>query len=117
MDTQLKEQIAQLYAQMCSGLADPTRIMILYQLAERPHNVGEIAIALALPQPTISRHLKVLRNRRLVFSHREGQTVMYEISDDRIIEAIDILRNVLQDMLASQVSLVNNISELALIEE
>jgi ArsR family transcriptional regulator len=90
---------------MCEGLADPTRILILYALAEAPHNVGELAETLNAPQPTVSRHLKVLRERDMVRAERLGPSVRYSLTDPRIIEALDILRAVLASRLKSQAAL------------
>jgi ArsR family transcriptional regulator len=108
---QLKNEINRLHAQFCSGLADPTRIHILYALAEKPINVSDLATRLELPQPTISRHLKVLKDRGMVASERDGQSVFYHIPDPRIIEALDLLRAVLSDSLESQVALVSEEEE------
>jgi ArsR family transcriptional regulator len=90
---------------MCEGLADPTRILLLYALAESPRNVGELAEMLHTPQPTVSRHLKVLREREMVRAERTGPAVRYSLTDPRIIEALDILRAVLASRLKSQAAL------------
>jgi ArsR family transcriptional regulator len=90
---------------MCEGLADPTRILILYALDETPRNVGELAEALRAPQPTISRHLKVLRERGMVLAERMGPTVRYSLADARLIEALDLLRAVLANQLRNQAAL------------
>ena len=67
MDDQLRREVNLLHANLCQALADPTRILILYALAESPRHVTGLAELLDVPQPTVSRHLKVLRERRLVF--------------------------------------------------
>ncbi|MCC6904708.1 MAG: winged helix-turn-helix transcriptional regulator [Anaerolineae bacterium] len=113
MDAELKEDVAQLYAQMCSALSDCTRILIIYALSERSRNVTELAEALDVPQPTVSRHLKVLRDRGIAVAQRDGQSVIYSIPDKRIIEAIDLLRNVLADILHSQAALVGATNQTA----
>lgn len=66
MSDNLREEVVRLHAQVCSGLADPNRILIIYNLAEGPRCVNEIAASLELSQPTVSRHLKVLRERGIV---------------------------------------------------
>lgn len=108
MDNQLKAEITQLHAQVCSGLSDSTRILILYKVAEKPINVTDLAEALDIPQPTVSRHLKVLRERRLVLAQRDGQSVYYSLSDKRIIQALDLLRAVLANSLENQAALVRS---------
>lgn len=110
MDPQLREEIDQLHAQICRALADPHRIFILYTLHGSPHHVSALSEELDLPQPTVSRHLKVLRERGLVRSEREGQSVTYSLADDRIIEALDLLRALLADRLKSQGALGRTVS-------
>ena len=111
MDPKLREEIAQFHAEICSGLADPNRILLLYTLVERPYNVTELAEVVNLPQPTVSRHLKVLRERGLVIPRRDGQSVFYSLADERVIEALDLLRGLLADRLAGQVSLARRANE------
>lgn len=55
-----------------------------------------------MPQPTVSRHLKVLRERQLVATRREGPSVLYSLAHERVIDALDILRSVLLGTLARQ---------------
>ena len=106
MDTNLQGEITELHAHICSGLSDPTRILILYKIAEQPVNVSCLARELGIPQPTVSRHLKVLRERRMVFSRRKGKSVLYVLSDERIITALDLLRAFLANSLENQAALV-----------
>jgi ArsR family transcriptional regulator len=105
----LKQEIMQLQADFCAGLSDPTRIIILYALNERSLNVTELTNELSLPQPTISRHLKVLRERGLVFTERQGTVITYHLADQRIIQAMDLLRSAMRDRLTQRASLVNEL--------
>ena len=108
---ELRAEINKLHAQICSGLADSTRILILYTLHDRPHNVSELAETIELPQPTVSRHLKVLRERQMVNANRDGQSVYYSLSDPRIIEALDLLRAVLASRLHDQSELADTVQQ------
>ena len=109
ISTSLKQEISQLEANFCFALSEPTRILILYALSETPRNVSDLTKELGTNQPTISRHLKVLRDRGLVITSRQGTTVTYQISDNRLIEALDILRSIMRDQLTHQASLVNEL--------
>jgi DNA-binding transcriptional ArsR family regulator len=91
-----------LHENVCQALADPKRIVILYLLADGPHNVGEIANVLDSPQSTVSRHLKILRERSLVTTERDGQQIVYSLGDRRIIAALDLMRAVVMDLLREQ---------------
>jgi len=107
----LKQEITQLEADFCFALSDPTRILILYALNDKPLNVTELTTELGIPQPTTSRHLKVLRERGLVYSERQGTMITYHLSDDRIIQAMDLLRSAMRDRLTQQANLVNELSQ------
>jgi DNA-binding transcriptional ArsR family regulator len=110
MNTLLENEVVQLHAQICAGLADPSRILILYELSQSPRNVTELATNLKMPQPLVSRHLKVLRERGMVVTERRGTTVEYTLADKRLIEALDLLRAVLRDSLAKGAQLAEALS-------
>lgn len=109
IDQQLHDEIMHLHAEICAGLADSTRILILYSLAEQPRSVNEIVKMLNLNQPTVSRHLQVLRSRKLVSAAREAHNVIYSLSDHRVIEALDLLRAVMSSQLTRQADLAEKV--------
>ena len=102
----LNQEVHQLHSRLCYGLADPTRILILYAVQDSPLNVTELSHRLELPQPTVSRHLKVLRERGMVTARREAQSVFYSVADERIMQALDLMRAVLADLIQDQANLV-----------
>jgi len=102
----LAQEISALEADFCFALSDPTRLLILYALSDGPHNVTDLANELDLIQPTTSRHLKVLRERGLVYAVRQGTTVTYHLADRRLIQALDLLRTVMRDRLAYRAGLM-----------
>jgi DNA-binding transcriptional ArsR family regulator len=109
VDERLEREVNLLHANICQALADPKRILILYALADGPRNVTDLTEALDVPQPTVSRHLKVLRERRLVTTERDGATVRYSLADGRVIEALDALRSVLLGTLTQQAELAQGL--------
>jgi ArsR family transcriptional regulator len=104
----IAQEVSQLHADLCSALADPTRLLLLYTLFVRPYNVTELTQELNLSQPMISRHLKILRERGLVTATRQGMVVQYELADQRIISALDLLRAVMRDRLQHRANLLEN---------
>jgi ArsR family transcriptional regulator len=100
-----ESEIRELHAQICQALADPTRIMLIYALAESPKNVGELASELGQSQPNVSRHLKVLRERGMAVATREGANVVYSLADKRVLKALDLMREVLGDQLSRRAQL------------
>jgi ArsR family transcriptional regulator len=109
MNTDLENEVLQLHAEICAGLADPSRIMILYELSSGPRNVSELCANLKMSQPMTSRHLKVLRERGMVASERQGTVIQYSLADRRLVEALDLLRAALRDILSRRIQLVDAI--------
>jgi len=109
---QLTEEVSQLHADICSALADPKRILMIYALAERPRSVNDLADELGLSQPATSRNLKVLRERGLVASLRQGTTLEYRLTDLRLVDALNMLRAVLRDRLTHNANLMESVNEL-----
>jgi len=105
-NSNLHEEITRLHADMCSALADPSRILLLYVLAEKPCCVNDLATAVGISQPAASRHLKILRETGLVRPLRQGPSVEYSLTDMRLIEALNILRAVLRDRIAYRAGLM-----------
>lgn len=105
----LRQEVALLETDLCSAFADPTRILLLYALSETPRNVTELTNELGIPQPTTSRHLKILRDRGLVHTTRQGNSIIYRLSDRRLIEALDLLRSVLRERIQYRASLLEEI--------
>lgn len=105
MNSALEREVSQLHAEICAGLADPTRILILYELSQSARNVTELSTNLNLPQPLVSRHLKVLRERGMVHARRQGTVMLYDLADIRLIQALDLLRAVMRDGLAKGAAL------------
>ncbi len=103
----LREEINQLHAHICSGLADSTRIMILYTLTGGALTVSQIVAALEIPQPTVSRHLKMLRTVGLVEFERNGQYVYYRLKDPRVIDALNLLRDIMSDFMQERAQLIS----------
>ena len=106
MDRPSIDELSLLHASVCQALGDPKRLQILYALADRPRNVSALAADLDTPQPTISRHLQILRERRLVTAERDGASVVYQLAEPRVIGVLDTMRQILRDSLARQSGLI-----------
>lgn len=104
----LKQELINLEANFCSGLGDPTRLLVLYSLNEGNKNVSELIDELNISQPNISRHLKILREKHLVKFSKNGTTVTYELTDPKIIDALDLLREIMREQLTIRSEIVNN---------
>ena len=102
----LSQEINHLHANICSAISEPNRILLLYAVSEKPRNVNALADAVGIRQSAASRHLKVLKERGLIQANRDGANVIYTLTDPRLIQALDLLREVMFDQLAHRVDLL-----------
>ena len=64
------------------AVADPTRRAVLEYLLGKPHSVSELADHFDVSRPAISKHLRVLRDARVVRERRDGRNRIYELNPD-----------------------------------
>jgi DNA-binding transcriptional ArsR family regulator len=85
-------------ARRLKAVADPTRLAILHTLATSPSTVGELAVLFRLAQPTVSMHVKVLRESGLVHSERAAGRLRLS-ADPGAVESLlgDLRQAVLQE--------------------
>jgi DNA-binding transcriptional ArsR family regulator len=79
-------------ARRLKAVADPTRLAILHSLAAAPSSVGELATFFRLAQPTVSMHVKVLRESGLVHSERQGGRLRLRADPGAVEALLDDLR-------------------------
>jgi DNA-binding transcriptional ArsR family regulator len=70
-------------AETLKALAHPARLEIVAGLLKDECNVAQIQKVLGLPQSTISQHLRVLRERKIIRARREGTKRCYTVVDKR----------------------------------
>jgi DNA-binding transcriptional ArsR family regulator len=69
-----------------TAIADPSRRALLELLREQPCSVGELVDRLAVNQPRVSKHLRVLRDAGLVRVERDTQRRIYSIDPGPLSE-------------------------------
>lgn len=93
-DGAIDEARAEAMAPVLSALADPVRLRIVSMLLAAPEGSFcgcDLEEPLGLSQPTVSHHLKVLREAGLIQGERRGRWVHYSVIPDRLTEIADAL--------------------------
>ena len=90
-----------MHADVFSVIADSTRRRIVRLLAEQTHTVGAVVEKLGMSQPTISKHLKVLREAGVVSAVVEGQRRLYSLNPEVFTEITDWVDEILEAARAS----------------
>ena len=73
---------------MFDVLAEPTRRRILDELREQPRTVGELVAILAVSQPSVSKHLRVLRDAGVVKARKDAQRRVYALRPEALAEVL-----------------------------
>jgi ArsR family transcriptional regulator len=86
-----------LHSDLCKTLANEKRQMILAALRDGELSVSELSAATGIPQANLSQHLAQMRARGVVRTRRDGARVFYEIANPKLIQAFDLITEVMQE--------------------
>jgi ArsR family transcriptional regulator, virulence genes transcriptional regulator len=98
-----KKEFSRRHADMCAVFAHPLRLELLQLLHERGEcSVSDLAEATGVRMANLSQHLAVMRSTNMVLSRKEGVNVYYRLADERIIQAFDLITQVMLDQMARE---------------
>lgn len=83
------------HAELCKALANEHRLAILYTLSQGEKCVSDLAAEIGISVHNVSQHLRLLKERRLVRSRKEAQTVYYSITNFKFIQGCTLIRQAL----------------------
>ena len=92
-------EVFEIQAEFCKMLAHPKRLMIVNLISEGEKNVGDIAEAIGLSPTNVSQHLRLLKDRQVVTTRKEGHTVYYSLRYPQLIDACHIIQGILVESL------------------
>lgn len=84
----------ELIARRLKTVADPTRLAMLGVLASRPRTITELAQIFDLAQPTVSNHVKLLRDAGLLRRVRQGSRLDLVVEQEAVTQLIEHLESV-----------------------
>jgi ArsR family transcriptional regulator len=97
-----KEGFYNLHAEMCKTISNPRRQAILDTIRGSEMTVTELVEKTGVSQANLSQHLAILRSKGVVKTRREGNNIYYSISNIKIIQAYDLISEVLEDSTTSR---------------
>lgn len=101
-----KKSIFQAQAEICASLSNEKRLRIIDLLGKEELSFGELSDKLKIKRPNLAQHLFVLKERGIIVMRRQGKNTFYRISDSRVIEACQLMRDVLMDQIRKKQSLL-----------
>jgi ArsR family transcriptional regulator len=106
-----EERLFAFHADMCKMLSSPIRLKIIHFLRSKEKSVNELARECSVPQATLSQHLGLMRQRGMLITRKEGTTVYYRLSNPKMIEAFDLIREILSERLLEMQKLRRALSQ------
>ncbi len=108
----MNKRIYELHADVCKTLANAKRLEILNALRNKDMTVNELAERVGALKANISQHLAVMRQKGILASRRDGINIYYRIANPKVIQACDIMREVLLEQLKKSEKLIKGIQNL-----
>ncbi len=102
----MEDQIYAYHAEMCKVFSHPKRLELIDILRDKEMSAGELGERLGLSPANISQHLTMMRERHILTSRKEGNVVYYRIANPRLLEAFDLLREILFEHIRQDAALI-----------
>ena len=104
-----KEKFYNLHADLCKAIFNPKRLEIIDALRNNTMNVKHLSNLLKTKQSNISQHLKILKSNGLVLSEHRGNNTYYSISNFKLLEAFDLVSEIIRDKIINDKKILNEI--------
>ena len=99
------------HAEMCKVFSHATRLMILNALREREVTVAAIAAQLGVALGTVSPHLLMMKQRRVLASRKQGNQVFYRLANPKMLQAFDLIREILYEQMKQHGRLARELAQ------
>jgi len=100
------EKIFELHADVCKVFTNAKRLEILNTLRDKEMTASELIEKIGLSKANLSQHMSILKSKGVALSRREGVNIYYRISNPKIIQACDLMREVLLKQLQEKGKIV-----------
>lgn len=94
LDSSVFEAKAEMAASLLKAMSNPHRLMLLCRLGASESPVSVLQADSGLSQSALSQHLAVLRQRGLVETRRDAQTIYYRLADPAVRQVIETLMKI-----------------------
>lgn len=101
-----EKRVFELHASMCKVFSNPKRLEIIHTLRENEMSVGALSKKLGVPIGSLSQHLSMMKDRGILTSRKEGNMVYYRLANPKMLEAFDILREILFERISREGDLI-----------
>ena len=93
---------------MCKTIANSKRLQILDLLRHGEVSVNQLAEQMGIREANVSQHLSLMRQKGILQTRRDGVTIYYRIANAKVIQAYDLMSQVLHEQLLESARLVED---------
>lgn len=109
--------IYQVKADFFKTLSHPARIRILEVLRDGEQSVSQMIPQVGIEASHLSQQLAVLRRANILQSHKEGTTVYYSVTDERMFQLLEVAKAIITSSLAESTQLIAELNSLEFVEQ
>ncbi len=102
----MDDQLYAYHAEMCKVFSHPKRLELINILRDKEMSAGELGERLGLAPANLSQHLTMMRERHILASRKEGNMVYYRVANPRLLDAFDLLREILFEQIRQDAALI-----------
>ncbi len=103
----MEDQIYAYHAEMCKVLSHPKRLELIDTLRDKDMGASELGERLGLTPANLSQHLTMMRERHILISRKEGNMVYYRVANPKLLQAFDMLREILFEQIMQDAALIH----------
>lgn len=115
--TQIEKDLYRRHADFCKVIAHPTRLQIIDILHDGEMAVNELAAKVQVAVGNLSQHLNLMKQRRVLESRKEGNSVLYRLANPKMIKACCLIREILFEQMERDTALLKNMDRSHAFEE
>jgi rhodanese-related sulfurtransferase/DNA-binding transcriptional ArsR family regulator len=90
--TSIKEQVYQELSRVTHAISNPKRMELIDILSQKGYSVEELSKEVAMSVASTSQHLQVLKLVKLVETQRQGNFIIYSITDDSVLRLVSAVK-------------------------
>ncbi len=108
----MMEQVYELHADVCKIFSNAKRLEIINMLRDRELSAGELLEKTGLSKANLSQHMAVLKSKGVIITHKEGINIYYCIANPKIIQACNLMKEVLLEQLEEKGKMASRLQQI-----
>lgn len=109
--SRVEKDLYRRHADFCKVISHPTRLQIIDILHDREMTVTDLAKQLQIAVGNLSQHLNLMKQRRVLESRKQGNSVIYRLANPKMIKACCLIREILFEQMQEDTALFKRMDQ------